>query len=38
MISHRQNDDKKAIQMVERALDSNKELAPAKELLAKLKK
>ena len=38
VISHRQNDDKKAIQMVERALDSNKELAPAKELLAKLKK
>jgi tetratricopeptide (TPR) repeat protein len=37
-ISHRQGDDKKAIQMVERALDSNKELAPAKELLAKLKK
>ena len=37
-ISHRQGDDKKAIQMLERALDSNKEFAPAKELLAKLKK
>lgn len=37
-ISHRQGDDKKALQMVERALDNDKELAPAKELLAKLKK
>ena len=37
-ISHRQNDDKKALQMLERSLDANKELAPAKELLAKLKK
>jgi tetratricopeptide (TPR) repeat protein len=37
-ISHRQGDDKKAIQMLERALDSSKDLAPAKELMAKLKK
>jgi tetratricopeptide (TPR) repeat protein len=37
-ISHREGDDKKAIQMLERALDANKELASAKELLAKLKK
>lgn len=37
-ISHRQGDDKKAIQMAERALDNDKELAPAKELMAKLKK
>ena len=37
-ISHRQNDDKKAVQMLERSLDANKEYAPAKELLAKLKK
>jgi tetratricopeptide (TPR) repeat protein len=37
-ISHRQNDDKKALQMLERSLDSNKDYAPAKELLAKLKK
>lgn len=37
-ISHRQGDDKKALQMVERALDNDKEFAPAKELLAKLKK
>ena len=37
-ISHRQGDDKKAIQMLERALDNDKELAPAKELMAKLKK
>ena len=37
-ISHRQKDDKKAIQMLERALDSNKDLAVAKELMAKLKK
>ncbi|MGK4007849.1 tetratricopeptide repeat protein [Sorangium sp. So ce1036] len=38
VISHRQNDDRKAIQMLERALDNDKELAPAKELLAQLKK
>ena len=37
-ISHRQNDDKKALQMLERSLDANKEYGPAKELLAKLKK
>lgn len=37
-ITHRQGDDKKALQMLERALDNDKELAPAKELLAKLKK
>ena len=37
-ISHREGDDKKAMQMLERALDANKEYAPAKELLAKLKK
>ena len=37
-ISHRQNDDKKALQMLERSLDANKEYAPAKALLAKLKK
>jgi tetratricopeptide (TPR) repeat protein len=37
-ISHRQNDDKKALQMLDRALDSNKDLALAKELLAKIKK
>lgn len=37
-ISHRQGDDKKAIQMLERALDSQKDLAVAKELMAKLKK
>jgi tetratricopeptide (TPR) repeat protein len=36
-ISHRQGDPKKALQMVERALDNDKEFAPAKELLAKLK-
>ena len=36
-ISHRQGDDKKAIQMLERALDNNKEHAPSKELMAKLK-
>src|SRR5262252_4266017 len=36
-ISHRQGDDKKAIQMLERALDNDKELAPALELMAKLK-
>lgn len=38
VISHRQNDDKKAIQMLERALDNNKDFAAAKELLAQLKK
>ncbi len=37
-ISHRQGDDKKAQQMLERALDNQKDFAPAKELLAKLKK
>ena len=37
-ISHRQGDDKKAIQMLERALDNNKEFTKAKELLAELKK
>lgn len=37
-ISHREGDDKKAQQMLERSLDANKEFAPAKELLAKLKK
>ena len=36
-ISHRKNDDRKAIQMLERALDNNKEFAAAKELMAKLK-
>ncbi len=38
VISHRQGDDKKAIQMLDRALDASRDLAPAKELLAKLKK
>jgi tetratricopeptide (TPR) repeat protein len=37
-ISHRQGDDKKALQMLERSLDANKDFAPAKELVAKLKK
>jgi golgin subfamily B member 1 len=37
-ISHRQGDDKKAQQMLERSLDASKDYAPAKELLAKLKK
>ena len=37
-ISHRQNEDKKALQMLERSLDANKDYAPAKELFAKLKK
>jgi tetratricopeptide (TPR) repeat protein len=37
-ISHRQGDDKKALQMLERSLDANKEYGPAKDLLAKLKK
>ncbi len=36
-VSHRQGDDKKAIQMLERALDNDKGFARAKELLAKLK-
>jgi tetratricopeptide (TPR) repeat protein len=36
-LSHRQGDDKKAIQMLERALDNERDLAPAKELLAKLR-
>ena len=37
-ISHREGDDKKAQQMLERSLDANKDFAPAKELLAKVKK
>jgi tetratricopeptide (TPR) repeat protein len=37
-VSHRQGDDKKAIQMAERALDNDKGLERAKELIAKLKK
>ncbi len=37
-VSHRQGDDKKAIQMLERALDNDKNLEKAKELLAKLRK
>jgi tetratricopeptide (TPR) repeat protein len=37
-ISHREGDDKKALQMLERSLDANKDYAPAKELVAKLKK
>jgi tetratricopeptide (TPR) repeat protein len=37
-ISHRQGDDKKAQQMLERALDNDKNHAPSKELLGKLKK
>jgi tetratricopeptide (TPR) repeat protein len=37
-IANRQGDPKKATQMLERSLDANKEFAPAKELLAKLKK
>ncbi len=36
-ISHRQGDDKKAIQMLERSLDNDKNLALAKDLIAKLK-
>jgi tetratricopeptide (TPR) repeat protein len=36
-ISHRQGDDKKALQMLERALDNDKQLAPALELMARLK-
>ena len=34
---HRQGDDKKAIQMLERALDTDKNLEKAKTMLAKLK-
>jgi tetratricopeptide (TPR) repeat protein len=37
-ISHREGDDKKAQQMLERSLDANRDYAPAKELLAKIKK
>ncbi|NUP12755.1 MAG: hypothetical protein HOW73_42485 [Polyangiaceae bacterium] len=37
-VSHRQGDEKKAIQMAERALDNDKNLAKAKDLIAKLKK
>ncbi len=37
-VSHRQKDDKKAIQMLERAIDNDKNLEKAKELLAKLRK
>jgi len=37
-VSHRQGDDKKGIQMLERALDNDKNLEKAKELLAKLRK
>lgn len=37
-VSHRQGDDKKAIQSLERALDNDKNLAPAIELMARLKK
>ena len=36
-ISHRQGDDKKAIQMLERALDNDKQLAPALALMGKIK-
>ncbi len=36
-VSHRQGDDKKAIQMLERALDNDKGLERARDLLAKLK-
>ncbi len=36
-VSHRQGDDKKAVQMLERALDNDKGFERAKELLAKLK-
>jgi tetratricopeptide (TPR) repeat protein len=35
-ISHRQNDDRKALQMLERSLDANPDYAPAKELAARL--
>ena len=37
-ISHRQGDDRKALQMLERALDNDKDLAPARDLMARLKK
>ncbi|TKC99382.1 tetratricopeptide repeat protein [Polyangium fumosum] len=37
-ILHAQGDDKKAIQQLDRAIDADKNFAPAKELLAKLKK
>jgi tetratricopeptide (TPR) repeat protein len=36
-VAHRQKDDKRAIQMLERALDNDKNYERAKELLAKLK-
>ncbi len=36
-VSHRQGDDKKAVQMLERALDNDKNLERARELLGKLK-
>src|SRR5581483_663296 len=36
-VSHAQGDDKKALQMLDRAMDNDKDLAPAKELLSKLK-
>ncbi|HTJ83826.1 MAG TPA: tetratricopeptide repeat protein, partial [Polyangiaceae bacterium] len=36
-VAHRQGDDKRAIQMLERALDNDKNYERAKELLAKLK-
>lgn len=36
-VSHRQGDDKKAVQMCERALDNDKNLQKAKDLIAKLK-
>lgn len=37
-VSHRKGDDKKAVQMLERALDNDKNLEKAKTLLGKLKK
>jgi tetratricopeptide (TPR) repeat protein len=37
-VSHRQGDDKKAVQMLERALDNDKNLEKAKALIAQLKK
>jgi tetratricopeptide (TPR) repeat protein len=37
-ILHAQGDDKKAIQQLDRSIDADKNFAPAKELLAKLKK
>ena len=36
-VSHRQGDDKKAIQMLERALDNDKNLQKAKDLIQRLK-